>query len=97
VALVTAALEVLAEDLGLEAVQNKVRILNPAIPDQVSVETRPGGAEIAKRLRAKGHKVGMVGALGRLNAFICPRGFEGTQSRCEVRTDPRGLGFAEGK
>jgi gamma-glutamyltranspeptidase len=97
VAVVTAALGMLVDDLGLEALQNRVRVLNPANPDQVSVENRPGGAEIAKRLRAKGHKVGMVGALGRLNAFICPRGFEGTQSRCEVRTDPRGLGFAEGK
>jgi gamma-glutamyltranspeptidase/glutathione hydrolase len=96
-AVVTAALEVLVEDLALEAVQNRVRILHGAVPDRVSVEDRPGGGEIAKRLRAKGHRVGMVRSLGRLNAFICPRGFEGTESRCEVRTDPRGFGFAEGK
>ncbi|MDH3240565.1 MAG: gamma-glutamyltransferase family protein [Alphaproteobacteria bacterium] len=97
VALVTAALEVLVEDLALEPVQNRVRVLHSGVPDRVAVEDRRGAADIAKRLRAKGHRVDIVGPLGRLNAFICPRGFDGPESRCEVRTDPRGLGFAEGK
>ena len=97
VTLVNAALEMLVGELALEPVQNRVRVLDAAVPDRVLVENRPGGAEIAKRLRAKGHKVEMVGSLGRLNAFICPRGFEGSESRCEIRTDPRGFGYAEGK
>jgi len=97
VALVTAALEVLVKDLPLEPVQNRARVVHAAVPDRVMVENRPGGAEIAQRLRTMGHRVDLVGPLGRLNAFICPRGFEGSESRCEVRTDPRGLGFAEGK
>jgi gamma-glutamyltranspeptidase/glutathione hydrolase len=96
-ALVTVPAEMLAEDVPLETLQNRVRVVNPAVPDRVVVEQRPGGAAIAKRLRSKGHEVEMVAPMGRLNAFICPRGFEGAESRCEVRTDPRAPGFAEGK
>jgi gamma-glutamyltranspeptidase/glutathione hydrolase len=97
VALVTSALGMLVEETGLEAAQLKVRHLGGAMPGRVAVERRPGADAVVKALRAKGHQVALVPPLGRLNALICPRGFEGPESRCEVRTDPRGLGFAEGK
>ncbi|MDX1484902.1 MAG: gamma-glutamyltransferase [Alphaproteobacteria bacterium] len=97
VALVTSALEVLLERANLEAVQKKARYFHGGTPDQVIVERGAAGAAIAKALRAKGHAIARAPRLGRLNAFICPAGFEGVDSRCEIRTDPRGLGYAEGK
>ncbi len=97
VAMVTSALGMLVDESGLEAAQMKVRYLGGAMPGRVAVERRPGADAVVKALRAKGHQVARVPPLGRLNALICPRGFEGPESRCEVRTDPRGLGFAEGK
>lgn len=97
VALVTTALGVMVDGFGLEAVQRQPRYFNDAVPDRVMVERGAAGEAVAKSLRAKGHAVKMVPSFGRLNGFICPRGFEGAESRCEVRTDPRGLGFAEGK
>ncbi|MCZ6609068.1 MAG: gamma-glutamyltransferase [Alphaproteobacteria bacterium] len=97
VALVTTALGVMVDGSGLEAAQKQPRTFNGAVPDRVMVERGAAGEAVAKGLRAKGHVVQLVPPLGRLNAFICPRGFEGPSSRCEVRTDPRGLGFAEGK
>lgn len=96
-ALVTSALEMLEEDTNLETAQRKVRLFSDVATDQVAVEQGPEGEAIAKRLRAKGHQVTLVPPMGRLNAFICPRGFEGPESRCEVRTDPRAAGFAVGK
>jgi gamma-glutamyltranspeptidase len=97
VALVSTALGVMVDGFGLEAMQRKPRYFNGAVPDRVMVERGAAGEAVAKGLRAKGHAVQDVAPLGRLNAFICPRGFEGRTSRCEVRTDPRGLGFAMGK
>ncbi len=97
VALVTTALGVMVDGSGLEAAQKRIRYFSPVQPDRVLVERGPAGAAIVKSLISKGHLVQRAGPLGRLNAFICPRGFEGAASRCEVRTDPRGLGFAAGK
>jgi len=97
VALVTTALGVMMDGYSLEVAQKQPRYFNGVVPDRVIVERGTASVAIAKGLRAKGHAVKMVSPLGRLNAFICPRGFEGAESRCEIRTDPRGLGFAEGK
>ena len=96
VALVTTALGVMVDGSNLEAVQKQPRYFNGVVPDRVVVERGAAGAAVAKSLRAKGHAVKTVPPLGRLNAFICPSGFEGATSRCEIRTDPRGFGFAEG-
>jgi gamma-glutamyltranspeptidase/glutathione hydrolase len=96
VALVTTALGVMVDGSNLEAVQKQPRYFNGIVPDRVMVERGAAGEAVAKGLRAKGHAVKTVPQLGRLNAFICPSGFEGATSRCEIRTDPRGLGFAEG-
>ena len=63
----------------------------------VLLERGAGAKDAAKHLTARGYRLRRVGPQGRLNAFICPRGFEGAESRCEIRTDPRGLGYAEGK
>lgn len=97
VALVTTALGVIVDGANLNELQHRPRYFNKVVPDKVLVERGAAGDAVAKRLRAKGHAVERVAPLGRLNAFICPAGFEGAESRCEIRTDPRGLGFAEGK
>jgi gamma-glutamyltranspeptidase/glutathione hydrolase len=97
VALVTTALGVMVDGSGLEAAQKQPRYFNGVVPDRVMVERGATGEAVAKELRTKGHVVKAVPPLGRLNAIICPRGFEGPTSRCEIRTDPRGLGFAQGK
>lgn len=97
VALVSSALGVIVDNATLDAMQKRPRYFNPVVPDRVMVERGPAGDAVAKNLRAKGHAVERTAPFGRLNAFICPRGFEGEASRCEIRTDPRGLGFAEGK
>ena len=97
VALVTTALGVMVDGSRLEAVQKRARLFSGVVPDRVMLERGAASEAIAKGLRAKGHAVTAVAPLGRVNAFICPRGFEGATSRCEIRTDPRGLGFAQGK
>ncbi len=97
VTLVTTALRIMIDGQGLEAAQREARLFNGAMPDRVTVEDSAEGRKIAKELKAKGHKTILRPALGRLNAFTCPAGFDGADSKCEIRTDPRGFGFAEGK
>ena len=97
VALVTTALRVMLDRQNLEAAQNSARLFNGAMPDLVTVEDSVEGRKIAKELTKVGHKTILAPALGRLNVFICPAGFEGIESKCQIRTDPRGFGFAEGK
>jgi gamma-glutamyltranspeptidase/glutathione hydrolase len=97
VALVTSALQVMIDDKTLETAQKSLRLYNGAMPDEVVVEDSEEGRKVAKTLTAKGHKTTLKPALGRLNAFTCPAGFEGRESKCEIRTDPRGFGFAEGR
>ena len=97
VALVTTALRVMIDNQRLETAQRAPRFFNGAMPDRVTVEDSVEGRKIAKELTTKGHRTHLAPALGRLNAFICPAGFEGRESKCEIRTDPRGFGFAEGK
>ena len=97
VALVTTALGVLEGDSSLEILQKRPRYFSGVVPDLVMVERGTAGEAVAKSLRAKGYTVKAVPPLGHLNAFICPRGFEGPTSKCEIRTDPRGSGFAQGK
>ena len=96
-ALVTSALRVMIDRQTLETAQRQPRLFNGAMPDVVTVEDSAEGRKIAKDLAGKGHRTELAPALGRLNAFICPAGFEGRNSKCEIRTDPRGYGFAESK
>lgn len=95
-ALTMTALGVLVDNLGLEAAFAAPRLYNAAVPDQIAVEDSGAGRSVAERLRRLGHSVVLVPALGRVNAFACPKGFErADQSVCEVRTDRRGAGLAQ--
>ncbi|MGE0152552.1 MAG: gamma-glutamyltransferase [Reyranellaceae bacterium] len=65
------------------------RVLHPGLPDRVFAE--PGAAET---LRARGHVVEELPALGQVSAVLCPKGLNSDRTLCSVTGDPRGNGLA---
>ncbi|MBT3793211.1 MAG: hypothetical protein HOF95_09355 [Rhodospirillales bacterium] len=92
ITMVTVALRAMLDKQNLEKASRAPRLFAPMIPDQVLMES--GNRGLAKTLENAGHRVAPVSAMIRLNGFFCPAGFDGHRSRCELRTDRRGFGFA---
>jgi len=67
------------------------RVLHPGAPDRVIAEP---GAAVA--LRARGHVVEEVSALGQVNAIACAQGLHEEDRSCQVALDHRGHGLALG-
>lgn len=93
--LATMAAKTLDGDLSAERMLAAARLYHPAQPDRVVVEDGAEGAQLAARLRAAGHQVVTAPSLGRANILICPRGFDGERSQCDVRADRRAFGLAQ--
>lgn len=93
-ALIETALATLREPMSLENGLARSRIFATANPDQAVIESGPGAQALADTLQRAGYTVITAGAVGRLNAFVCPAGFTGADSRCEIRSDRRGFGIA---
>lgn len=94
VALAAAAAAVIEDGKNAEQAIALPRLYNAANPDRVAAEQGFTDAEMAA-LRRRGHRVETVAAMGRINLFVCPAGFNGPKSRCAVRTDRRGFGLAQ--
>ncbi|MFM2130349.1 MAG: hypothetical protein RL477_1895 [Pseudomonadota bacterium] len=95
IAVVDAAIKMLDPRYTAEGILAAPRLYHPARPDRVMIEERPGADGIAAELRAAGYQVTSVPSHGRANILLCPRGFEGAQSQCNLRTDRRGFGLAQ--
>lgn len=95
IALADSAMKMLDPSYTAESILAAPRLYNPARPDRVVIEDRPGGNAIAADLRGAGHQVTSVPSLGRANILLCPRGFDGERSQCNVRTDRRAFGLAQ--
>jgi gamma-glutamyltranspeptidase/glutathione hydrolase len=95
VTLAADAARMLADRPGAEVLNNGPRLYHPANPNRVVIEARPDTQAMISGLRAKGHAVVTTPALGRINLFICPAGFEGNSSQCDVRADRRAFGLAQ--
>jgi hypothetical protein len=95
VTLAVAAVKSLESDETGERILAAPRLYNPARPDQVVIEDRPDTRAIADALRRGGRTVVTAPSLGRANILMCPRGFEGERSLCEVRADRRAFGLAQ--
>jgi len=96
VALVTTALGIMEDNRGAEAALAGPRFYRAAQPDRVMLEDRPDARPIADLLRRSGHDVAFgPPAMGRVNVYTCPEGFEPERGKCDVRTDRRGHGLAQ--
>jgi gamma-glutamyltranspeptidase/glutathione hydrolase len=92
-ALVSVLLPLFEDRVPLDRAVAAPRSAPDAAADATLVET--GGDAIAQALAARGHRVGRVGALGRVNAMYCAGGVVRAADTCAVAAEPRGLGIAE--
>lgn len=95
ITLAAGAAELIEEGTHAEQILGAPRLYHPANPDEVVIEDRDDARDTAQRLRAKGHRVAAAPTLGRVNLFVCPRGFDGERSQCDVRADRRAHGLAQ--
>ncbi|MFT5538951.1 MAG: gamma-glutamyltranspeptidase/glutathione hydrolase [Alphaproteobacteria bacterium] len=95
VTLAADAVRMLTDGPSAEVLNKGPRLYHPANPDRIVIEARPDTQAMISGLRAKGHAVVTTTTLGRINLFICPAGFEGDNSQCDVRTDRRAYGLAQ--
>ncbi|MDF3075098.1 MAG: putative Gamma-glutamyltranspeptidase [Alphaproteobacteria bacterium] len=65
------------------------RVLHPGLPDRTFAE--PAAAAV---LRARGHVVEELPALGQVSAIFCSQGLHEQRNSCSVANDPRGNGLA---
>jgi len=80
----------------LEGALNARRVHNSGDPDVTYYEQdlSPG---VLEALSKRGHRLTPVGAMGSVNAILCPGGVPTDATPfCENRTDPRGFGLASG-
>jgi gamma-glutamyltranspeptidase/glutathione hydrolase len=84
----------LIEGEQLEAALAAPRLHASAVPDQVFIELGLAGA--AASLQARGHQVGEVPEIGRVNAIACPEGLPREPLSCVFATDPRANGLGIG-
>jgi gamma-glutamyltranspeptidase len=94
VALAQVALAALEDNAKLGDAIAAPRITYNAAIDATIVEAAGDG--IAQALSARGHRVGRVNALGRVNGMYCLGGVRREVGSCGIATDPRGLGLAAG-
>jgi len=72
----------------------KPRVHSNGAPDTVTHEvtlSKPARDALVRR----GHSLGVVSALGHVNAIYCARGLKDHGGTCEVASDPRGYGLAQ--
>jgi len=70
------------------------RLTYNAAIDVTTVEST--GDDIARSLTVRGHRVGRVPALARVNVMYCSGGTRREGQSCMIATDPRGIGLASG-
>ncbi len=92
--LVHVALQSLVQKKSLRDAMFSRRLHHAGDPDQVLFE-RGERPETLRELTRRGHVTAEVPALGRVNAFYCPKGLESPESECYVRADPRGAGLSQ--
>ena len=92
-ALIQVMLETVEAEARLDAALALPRLHHGGAPDEVLLEPRVNGA-VREGLAARGHVLRDVPALGRVNAFYCPKGLRNNPESCEVAHDPRGFGLA---
>jgi gamma-glutamyltranspeptidase/glutathione hydrolase len=94
VTLAAGAARVILQGGTAESILAAPRFYHPAQPNRVVIENA-GLADVGARLRKLGHAVVGAPSLGRMNLLVCPAGFNGPGSQCDVRTDRRGFGLAQ--
>ncbi|MEE8516561.1 MAG: gamma-glutamyltransferase [Alphaproteobacteria bacterium] len=92
--LIHVALQSLVQKKSLRDAMFSRRLHHAGNPDKVLFE-RGERPETLRELTRRGHVTAEVPALGRVNAFYCPQGFETPKSICYVRADPRGAGLSQ--
>jgi gamma-glutamyltranspeptidase/glutathione hydrolase len=70
------------------------RLTYNAAIDATTVES--AGDDMAHSLTVRGHRVGRVPALARVNILYCEGGARRDGQSCRIATDPRGFGLALG-
>ncbi len=92
-ALARVMVEIGASDRGLREAMALPRLHHGGAPDVVWYE--PGVTAAAQEgLRRRGHHLRPARALGRVNAFYCPKGLQKDTEACVVANDLRGFGLA---
>lgn len=91
-ALVRVMLEVLENDRPLAEAQATGRVHHNGLPDAAYVE-QGVPASVVEALRARGHEVRVLPAMGLVNAFFCEDSLRSPGS-CTVSNDPRGAGLS---
>jgi gamma-glutamyltranspeptidase/glutathione hydrolase len=94
VALNEVVLPVLESDTPLADAEAAPRLTYNAAIDATLVE--PAGDPMARLLEARGHRVGRVPSIGRVNLIYCSGGARRNGPTCSLATDPRGFGLAAG-
>jgi gamma-glutamyltranspeptidase/glutathione hydrolase len=94
VALNEVVLPVVRNDTALAAAIEAPRLTYNAAIDATTVES--AGDAVARVLEQRGHRVGRVPALARVEAIYCEGGARRNGATCSVATDPRGHGLAVG-
>jgi gamma-glutamyltranspeptidase/glutathione hydrolase len=91
-ALVTALLGVLTLDRPLEEALAAPRLHHGGQPDLVLYEAGVPPPDL-EALRARGHGLDEVPALGRVGGFYCVEGLRDSEEGCAAASDPRGWGL----
>lgn len=94
VALVSSALALFEGKSTIVAAVAAPRASHNTAIDATLVET--AGDPMAQSLAARGHRVGRVNVMARLNGMYCTGGVKRDAESCALATDPRGLGLAAG-
>jgi gamma-glutamyltranspeptidase/glutathione hydrolase len=94
VALNEVVLRVLEDDAAVADAIGAPRVTYNAAIDATVVES--AGDDIARTLGLRGHRVGRVPALGRVQIIHCSGGARRNGGTCSFATDPRSFGLAVG-
>jgi gamma-glutamyltranspeptidase/glutathione hydrolase len=94
VALASVALKIVEDGDNPADAINAPRASYSAAIDATLVES--SGDAIARALATRGHRIGRVNALARVNGMYCKGGVKRDPGSCSLATDPRGLGLASG-
>jgi len=96
-AMVNTLVQMVTTDIDAAGAVSLQRLHHNAVPDLAFVEgLADERAELLLEiLRARGHEIREVPALGTVMAWICREGLETDPADCSVAADPRGRGLAE--
>lgn len=92
-ALIAVAGPAFADEVPLTAALEAFRAA-PGAGDRTVLLERAAGRTTASAIAARGARVFPVDGLGRVNIMYCPQGLDQQPKLCDVRTDPRGHGYA---